>query len=447
VSGPALVVLLLPAVLLVALLAGAFRRPLLAMLPFLVALNGLAIDIGVNVHVDQLLAALLAAGLALAVAMRRRRLYVDAVSLCILALLCLNVLSSALNSPVPGYSFQQVLNAGSVFAVYVVITNDLDTIGAVNDFFATSVVAGILCATFGIAMFVLGLAGVTTWGANIGSVDPGAAYGAYGTLVEPNVYGSYCQLYFIAALGILLLDPPGLGLRLRRRLQVLALTAGLGLFLSFTRGAWLGAICGLIALVVLARRGLHRSLPIRRAVVPLVGAGLALTAVAFSPSSAGEFFRYKAANLLNAQSATATVRLVTFVVAVAQVAQRPILGWGTYSFAPMTAGGGDFKELIGHGLWIPNFLLLALHDTGIVGLGVVIALVVAVIVLGRRAVARLRESRLDVAVTETALLAAFIGVLVTSQFASGFSLGYWWLFAGLVGAYARVSRTDRSARS
>ncbi len=438
-SGLALVAVLLPAALAIAVLTNLVRRRLLATLPFLVPLNGLPISVGVNVHIDQLLAALLTVGLALSVLAGRRRLYLDPVTWCIIVLIGLNLLSTAVNSPVPAYSFQQVANATSAFAVYVVITNDLDTREAVDRFFSVCVLAGIVYTAFGVLMFGLALAGQTTWGANVGQVDPGFAYGAYGTLYEPNVFGSYCQLYFIAALAILLLHPPRLSRRAARRLRLLALTSGLGLFVSFTRGAWLGAAGGIVAFLVVTRWALRRPPPLGRILVPVVGFGVVVVALALSPSSAGEFFRYKVTNLVNAQSTTATIRLVAVAAALAQVGQHPILGWGTYTFAPMIAGGADFKEIAGTSLWLGNYLLLVLHDTGVIGLAVVLVLLWCLMARGCRAIVRLSVSNPDAAIVETALVAAFAGVLVTSLFAGGFNLGYWWLFAGLIGAYAQVA--------
>src|SRR5262245_38456074 len=109
----AAVILAVAIVLVVPLWIGAtvWRRPLLMSLPFLAALNGLAIPLGrSSVRVDQLAACALASTLVAAVLMRRRRLVLDAASLLVLAMLALNVGASIVHSPARTYSVLQCVN-------------------------------------------------------------------------------------------------------------------------------------------------------------------------------------------------------------------------------------------------------------------------------------------------------------------------------------------------
>src|SRR4029079_7760854 len=140
-----------------------------------------------------------------------------------------------------------------------------------------------------------------------------------------------------------------------------------GLVLSFTRSAWIGAIVGLLSVAAVG----HRSLGLRTKhilVPPLVGVVIVIVLLLL-PGSAGTFLRFKLVNLVNLESPTAVLRLLTYSIALKQTLLHPIIGLGTYSFAPLLAEGSDFARFEGwRGLWIGNYLLLALHDTGAIGL-------------------------------------------------------------------------------
>lgn len=434
----ALVLLALP---LVAALAVTGRRALLAALPLLVTLNGVAIPVGgFAVRVDQVAALLLAGALVLGCIMGHRRFYVDPPMRWLAAFGVLNLVASALFSPDRGYSVTQVANIASAWAIYVVVVNYADDPAMSRDLQRRYLAAGLFATALGIVAFVLGKAGLDVGGANVVEYvdDIAQPVGSYGTMREPNIYGSYSAAMLVLATGLTLLPTPHpiVGPRTAR---VVAASGAVALILSFTRGAWLGAFCGLVVLLVLAGRHFGLRVRLRTLLAPVAVLAVLSLVLWFSPFEAAEFFRYKVRNLFNPQSSNAVVRLVVFGFALEQFAERPLLGWGTYSFAPLMAEGIAFRQIENwQNLWIPNFVLQVMHDTGIVGLLVFLALLASVIRRGLRAARLAATGDRSRAATLVALVASYCTLFVPFLFTTGFSLGYAWLLPALIGAHARI---------
>lgn len=436
-------ILVFPIVVVAVALGLTLRRELVLALPFLAAINGTPLVVGGHpFRFDQLAAACLVAGLVPAMVARRRRLAMDAATWLLLLFAALNVLSTTLFSPAKGYSFTQILSLGTVWSLYVVLLNCLTHHEDLNGFIDAMLIAGVLESMCGVLAFLLGLADIPVGGANVGSAaDMSLAFGAYGTLIEPNIFGSYCQAYFVLGVGLLWVAPGSLTRRRRLIVSILVVTSALGLLASFTRGAWLGTVCGLSALAILGARISSRRIPVGRIVVTAILIGGVLAGAAYLPGQVGEFIRYKLANLTSAQSQTAQSRLVTFGYAVLQWRDHPWIGCGTYTFAPLAVGvDANFRELGGRGLWISNFALLVLHDTGVVGLVLFLTLLGAVVVTGVRSARRLWAPAREDAAILVSLTATVIGLVVAFLFTTAFSVGYPWLFVGLIGAYAQYAR-------
>ena len=439
------ILLLVPLVLAGGWVTALLRRYALLALLCLVPLNGITLSVGhTNVRTDQALAALMVVGLGLSALFYRRRLYFDAPLVGIIVLLGLNALTTVFVSPAPGYSATQVVNLTATWAIYAVIVNCVRTADDADRLTEIFLVLFAVAAVVGIFAFAAGIAGFRTGMANVegGPLDGGQAYGAFGTAVEPNIFGSMCQSAFVAAGAMLLL-----GARRRTLLWGVVVVTGLGLLLSFTRAAWLGALCGLLAAALLAPV-VGRRVSLAPLVLPTVAGALGLVWLWTDDGPAGVFFRYKVENLVNPQSETATYRLVSYGLAWEQVLQKPVFGWGTFTFAPLLAQGSDVKELgVEHAIWISNYVLLILHDTGIVGLAVFVLLIAAVLRMGLRAARALSADRPESATTVVALVASVIGLLISFLATSGFTFTYPWVVIGLIGAYGRsVGDSPRSLR-
>ena len=160
------------------------------------------------------------------------------------------------------------------------------------------------------------------------------------------------------------------------------------------------------------------------------------------PGNAGTLLRFKILNLVNPASQTAIVRILTYTMALQQTLEHPFIGWGTFTFAPLVAQGSDFQQFDNwRNLWIGNYLLLAAHDTGLVGLGLWVGMLGTIVVRSDRDRA-LSATDPTSASRILALTAAVATLLVAFLATSGFSLGYSWLILGLLGAYRRVATEE-----
>src|SRR5205814_2180315 len=140
----------------------------------------------------------------------------------------------------------QCANLASVWIIYLVLTNFLDSREELDAFVRRWVWAGIIGSAVGIGEYVLALGGVPVGGAEVSenAVEHLTnAYGAYGTLLEPNIFGSFTAAYLVFALALLGTRSRGADNPRdvsRHALRWLAALSAIGLLLSFTRAAWIG---------------------------------------------------------------------------------------------------------------------------------------------------------------------------------------------------------------
>jgi hypothetical protein len=174
--------------------------------------------------------------------------------------------------------------------------------------------------------------------------------------------------------------------------------------------------------------------------VPIAVAAAVVAILLVAPGEAGSLLRFKLSNLVNLQSQTAVLRLLTYSMALDQTTAHPIIGWGTFTFAPLAAQGADFQQFENwKNLWIGNFALLALHDTGLIGLALWCGMLWSVVTRGIRAATALRADDFHSSIHTIALVGAVISLLIPFLATTGFSLGYPWLLIGLLGAHARLA--------
>lgn len=431
-----------------------WRRAVVMSLPFLAILNGLAIPIGdSSIRADQLAACILLAPLAASLLIGARKLKTDSTAWCLAAILALNVIASALNSPARSYSLLQCVNLATVWVIYLHLINFLDSRPETEAFLARCIQAAMIASVLGITAYVLAIAGFSVGGAEVSAASVEhltQAYGAYGTMVEPNLFGSFTAAYLVLAIALLTLTPKQasssspspitissrLNITTHKLLTWLAALSAAGLVLSFTRAAWLGAVAGVILFAVVASRTLKLQLRLPRLLVPLSVGFAVVLLIALGAGGGGSLLRFKLLNLFNFSSQTAVLRLATYGLAAAQVVAHPFIGWGTFTFAPIVAEGADFQRFEGwRNLWIGNYLLLALHDTGAIGLLAWLGLLWTILVGGVRAAFASRASDPLVAARTVALTAAVATLLIPYLATTGFSLGFTWILIGLLGAY------------
>jgi len=199
--GEALVLLAL-----LAIVAVRYRRALVMSLPFVAILNGLTIRLGgASMRLDQLAACALVVPLAASILIGARRLRTDSTVWWLAAIFVLNLVASGLNSPARSYSLAQCVNLGSVWIIYPLLLNFLDTPDELEAFLHRVLWAGIAGSSIGIVAYVLAVSGVPVGGAEVSASAAERltkAYGAYGTMVEPNIFGSFTAAHLVLAVSL-----------------------------------------------------------------------------------------------------------------------------------------------------------------------------------------------------------------------------------------------------
>ena len=425
------------------------RIALILAMPFAVTLNGMPLEVAsLKVRIDQAIALLLLMVVVVEGRWRENIASLSPASWAFLAFVGSALLTCAVFAPYRGYSLLQFANQASAWAVYGVVVVSVRNRRNADLLLRLTLVAAVIAVLIGMAALLLNLLGVHVPGANLtGSEIAETPFGAYGTLYEPNIFGNYCAIAF-SVVAILSLRRRGAdSAPVFPHLHLLLGLLGVGLLFSFTRGAWLGAAGALGAGFLVAVRYGHVRAPVRAIIVTVATAAIVVLLLWFVPYQGNEFFRYKVVNLLNPTSSNAGVRLLAIAVALDHIRGYLVFGAGTFSFAPLVAGGLEFRMVEGGShLWLGNYLVAVVHDYGIVGFmlfGLFISLL-----LGRalRVASRIRVRDRIGSQTLIALTASLVCILIAFIFTSGFSLGYPWLFIALLDSFTTVcdrrSRTD-----
>ena len=383
-----------------------------------------------NVRADQVAAVILLFVLLAKVLLGIRRLYIDFPAKMLLLFLAISLVSSIFNAPDPRYSILQTINIASVSSIYVVLTNFLDSEGKIKQFLRYYLRAGFFFMLVGVSLFVLSLALRTRlYGVNLDGDNPYLAYGVYATMREPNIFGSYCLIYFVVSLGLLVVGKR-CEIGTRRFLKLLFFISSLGLILSFTRGAWLGGVLGaalLIHFVFEYFRGATRK---RRTIAILLSV---MVIVLIVSSVASDFFlSYKIRNLLQYKSGTGLGRLIVWGEALRGTEHHILLGNGTYSFASLFNLNGSYNDL--QNAWIGNVFITALHDAGVLGFIAFMAMLIGLIIMGTRKFKKSKEQIGSIPVLSLIFVMAMVGMLLAFFFTTGFSYGYAWIPLGVLGA-------------
>src|SRR5262245_7701223 len=392
--SPTSMIVMLAAAALFGVAAIRWQRTFVMALPFLATLNGISVPVGgASVRLDQLVAIALMVPLTASTLIGRRTLRTDRTTWYLLAILAMNVLATVVNSPSRGYSLSQCANVASVWIIYIILHNLLETREDLNAFFHRMLWAAGTASVLAIGAFGLAAAGVSIGGAEVTSSAAQrftAAYGAYGTMVEPNILGGFAAAYLVACVSLLV---DRVGPQNVRTIRWVAGLCAIAFVLSFTRGAWLGAIAGMGCLAIMRWRGLAGRIRVRYIVLPLAAAAVLVGALLAAPGDAGTLFRFKLTNLINVGTQTGITRLVQYSLALQQWIEHPVLGWGTFTFAPLVAQGTDFQQFDNwRNLWIGNYLLLAAHDTGLLGLGLWVVMLWGLLTRSASVVRRLRQT-------------------------------------------------------
>jgi O-antigen ligase len=239
------------------------------------------------------------------------------------------------------------------------------------------------------------------------SVNPATGQlDAYGTLWEPNVLGAMAGA---GAVGWVFLGP-----RYFKHPWIAVAVCLTACVTSFARAAWLAV---LVVIVLAVATPLRRRIDLRTLAVGLLGAAL-MTAWILASDRTGNYTPAAAGGISSAVGNATDIlgRLYQFRTAFTDLKQRPILGGGIDSFGQRHVLAGVHEHL-------GNLELLVVNDTGLVGLLVFTAFIVAIVA----AVWRCRQNA-----TVVCLAAMVTVIAITNQATETLELMITWLLVGLL---------------
>lgn len=409
-------------------------RDLILLLPLLAAIAGWTVEfLGVNVRFDQALSAILTILLLISAIAGKVKLRTTRIDKFVYLLIFTNLVSSLLASN-PTSSLIQLVNISSSISLYFVVLNLVQSRRQYDRFVMTMLAAGFAAMAYGLGLFTLGLAGFDVGGVNL--EESVAGFGIYGSMREPNIFGSYSASMFLIGATLYLMES-SIAQNRRRLLLAFTITAALALLFSYARGAWLGASIGLLALALHRKQGVFILSPRVLSIVLVV---IVIAAIVFSlgvvPST---LYTYKLENLFNFEEGTGLYRALIWVKGWANFLDHPVFGNGTFSYSYLNPEDILF-EGPGGAAWISNVFLLVLHDTGIVGMAVFLGFLWAVFRESRLTAREGGDQRLKT--HAIAFKVAFLGLLVAFQATSAFYYGYTWILIGLIAAAQNLSKED-----
>lgn len=358
----------------------------------------------------------------------------------LLAFLGLQVVTSALHAADARASILSVGLLGFGVVAY------LSTVTAVStrERFAPAVRAALIVLAVSEAIGLLALvahwASGSSWG--ITRVDTLAGFPAItGLAHEHDLYGSMAAVGTVVFLALW-----------RQRNSIVGRNAALlgfwisaaGLLLSLTRGAWVAAAIGIVAVALLTRPSdRSRSLPrlavggaamVALAAALLVGLGAAPD-LGDVGSSTVSTVTEQAGQVLDFGSSTGAARVAEWRISLDEWRHAPVFGLGTNSF-----GQRHFEMSINGPIpaFVGNWVIRTLYDSGVIGLAMLATSLGALLWPSRA----LRVVDGDAGVVARSLLCGGIVIVVAYLAADGLLLVWPWILFGLSRAARRLAATE-----
>jgi O-antigen ligase len=157
----------------------------------------------------------------------------------------------------------------------------------------------------------------------------------------------------------------------------------------------------------------------------------------------GGILQERLSNLLSqglTEESTIT-RLLLLAESVQNIANHPLFGSGTASFQLFFDWSNFVPEWAGTAVWIGNFLIRILHDTGVFGLFMALGFIVSLV---RKIHRGLRRPN-SVLPYLLALCAGAIVYGITFQFTDGSTLAFCWVHLGVLASAAILSERGDEA--
>lgn len=273
-----------------------------------------------------------------------------------------------------------------------------------------------------------------------GAVIEGRATSVFG---QPNEYGVYCMMLLLVSLAVLI----GTTGWLRWLGLAAAVATGAGLVQSYSRGSWIGAVVGLIVLVIVLPQA-RRPVAVTVALGAVLFAGYA-AAVPDDPTVG--LVTSRVDSILNPAENPDDDRPIIVAEGLRQFGEYPVLGVGPNAFMLEGATHRSLEVEVG-AVHAHNMVLTVAAEQGLFGLaammvimGVVIVRCVPVLPIAIRARSRGRDPGGDwvavvLAGTMAALSASMISGLVDAPLRNALMRTTLWFTIGMAVACGEILR-------
>jgi O-antigen ligase len=257
--------------------------------------------------------------------------------------------------------------------------------------------------------------------------------------LEPNI-GSY-----LAAIGVMAFAKTLLSSAYRWLYGLSAALILTGVLLTYSRGAWLGAIVGgatIVALLIWYRSAMSIR-PV--ALIGLLGAlATSLVVLVTAVPSIKTVVVARLENLVNVGQGTGLQRLDYWSTITEDSLRQPILGHGANAYQlllPHTCPAISCPRYVAENATVEIF-----HTSGIVGLALYVAIAVTVVVLFRKSVVQIGRSSASRAAA-IAGIGGYASLLVSSQLNPSFWGNMYWALFGLAIALMAPVQSDAPSPS
>ncbi len=377
-----------------------------------------------------------------------RIIYRDDVSMFLYLIFFTNLFSTLLNSPNRQYSLRGCVVLMSMLLLYTVVRSGIRLTGglkAVNRLKLFNWVS----AAFGLACLVVAtMTGSPNLGVSFGHLAIGMeTLGEFippsirSFSLEPNLFAIGTGTVLSLSIGRYLMGDRAAGI------LVWMMVPAIAILFAYTRSVYVALAMTVFVLMILARqtRALVRMVS---AGVVVVGIGFALGLVLPENHPAKKAAVERVSTLMDFQSGTGEGRLLGYQAAWKSYLTHPIVGNGTFSadtraYNPYT---GAYQERMGAAGWLTGSVIQALHDTGLVGLAVLLGLFLMLLLKNYRAF-----RRLPIGDPNKGLILGFIGgnlvLIITSQLSSPLLTAFPYVFWAVNMEFLHVLKCNSESAS
>lgn len=349
---------------------------------------------------------------------RRSRMVWNTPDYWVAAYVAWNYVSSVLMSPDPKMTLRWALLNNLVVLPYFLIRFLINDEDSLHWTFKAFLGIGIFECAYAFISYTSNHLLGTSFGVEVAQYAAGFE-GVYGTQYEPNILGSFSSCLALMLLVLAFLSP-----RRSKWVVVGTFVALTALLISLSRAAFLSFIFGSVILLFI---GVRKGLVSPKKFLAL-SVGLVLFLAPIAASGGGNLVA-RFANLSGDQfqgDVEVMGRLVSWTVALQDIAQHPIVGNGTASFQLLA----DYREvpILGEHAWVSNSVVRILHDTGLIGLLLFMGLVLA-------GLKQIKKAILQPAIDKIIVIALSAGCLayaVAFMSAEGTMLSFFWVHLGLL---------------